>query len=228
MAIISLKRLKEIKDNSKDKYVEILGVDFKLITDGFEIEKRKSRLDFKRHFKGFKTKEVAYKKLSKETQEYYASTLNTTIDPQTVFRLSVEDMETTEEKNRFHTIKNLAESLCSLDLDFKFFDEEDIEQKNPLVMKDLIKELWEINPDDMIEMAMFLFKATAGSLHIIWDIKLAIDAVLANKSLEEFKNANMFAYQLNTLVREEDKEKFFLSLAEYWSREEAIKDANKG
>lgn len=228
MAVISLKRLKEIKENSKDKYVEILGIDFKLITDGFEIEKRKSRLDFKRHFKGFKTKEVAYKKLSKETQEYYTSTLNTTIDPQTVFRLSVEDMETTEEKNRFHTIKNLAESLCSLDLDFKFFDEEDIEQNNPLVMKDLIKELWEINPDDMIEMAMFLFKATAGSLHIIWDIKLAIDAVLANKSLEEFKNANMFAYQLNTLVREEDKEKFFLSLAEYWSREETIRDAKKG
>lgn len=222
MAVISLKRIKEIKNSSEEKFVELLGIEFPVIKDGYEIEKRKAKLDYKKHFKAIHQKDIPFRKLNKELQEFHQKTSNVPINQQETFRIVTFDSTNQIEFAKYKLIRDLAEELCAINFDFEFYDDEDIEQKNILKFGDVIKSEWNVDINDLVAMALFLYTAVGGSPLLTWELMCSIKAVREGKEKAKYIAENFIVFQLNNLLDDDSREKFYEGLV--GQRMKEIKD----
>lgn len=190
MAIIFNKEaLQNLVKNTKIKEINLQGLVLPFINDGYEIEKRISELNFKKsygHLLDFK--EQMFKKVRKPLQNFIKSISE--IPPTSNTIVSYIDIKHdihSYEIRKLKLIEELAIRMCRIDFDYETFMDEDIEKKNKIKIRDLIKkEAFEYLDDfkdkevNAITFAELIYLSFGGSQDLAWDTIHYLDAYFKN------------------------------------------------
>lgn len=184
--IINKSAIQKLKEKKETKYVELLeGLAFPLINDGYEVERRISKLDFKKYFKSFKMKDIPFRKLSGVMQKMLAETTAVEFDMHTPVKyMTFADQTDTYLVRKFELFRELAYRLCRLDLKEEVFYDDDIEKKNPITILKILQELQMIKGEDITTFVDTLYHTTQPDN--LWEMIWRIDAIMADEDVDSY------------------------------------------